>query len=387
MNPFKEIVQKNRAWLCLDCGKCSSVCPVTIHLVDGYASPRLLVETAVSSGEDAVLDDMLLWACLTCLRCSEICPSLVDFSSFIQDAREISRDKNLSGDCTHSGMIQTWGRMMTDPDLVQNRLEWLSDDLLTSDNSDTIYFPGCLPYYQQAFAELEIEGIEIARAGVKILNHLGIEPILLENERCCGHDQYWQGDLENFQKLAELNLDLIKNSGARRIITTCPECAYTLKHIYPEQVGDHKLQVLNLVELLEQSGFLNGDGKTSGVENGQVTYQDPCRLGRFQGIYQQPRDLIRHSGYEVIEMEHNRQSSICCGTSCWSTCGQLNKNIQTERLDEARKTGVDTLVTACIKCQIHLKCAQNGQHLEEEKVQIRDLTTLIAESILEMDNY
>ena len=381
MNSFKEIIQTNRAWLCLDCGKCSSVCPITIHLVDGYTSPRLLVETAVSSGEDSVLDDPLLWSCLTCQRCSEICPSLVDFSSFIQDARQIAQNKNLSGDCTHSGMIQTWGRLMTDPNLIQNRLDWLGDDLRTSKNSDTIYFPGCLPYYQEAFADLDIEGIEIARAAVKILNHLGIEPILLENERCCGHDQFWQGDMENFQRLAELNLDTIKESGAKRIITTCPECAYTLKHTYPEEVGDHGLQVMHLVELLDQSGFASGEGPESKDENGSVTYQDPCRLGRFSGIYEQPRDLIRQSGYELIEMNHNRQSSICCGTSCWSTCGQVNKKIQSERLSEARSTGADTLVTTCIKCQIHLKCAQKDPLREEEMVQIRDLTTIIAETI------
>jgi Fe-S oxidoreductase len=381
MNQFKEIIQTNRAWLCLDCGKCSSVCPITIHLVDGYTSPRLLVETAVSSGEDPVLENPLLWSCLTCQRCSEICPSLVDFSSFIQDARQIARNKNLSGDCTHSGMIQTWGRLMTDPNLIQNRLDWLSDDLQTSKDSDTIYFPGCLPYYEEAFANLGIEGIEIARAAVKILNHLGIEPILLENERCCGHDQFWQGDMENFHRLAELNLEMIKESGAKRIITTCPECAYTLKHTYPEEVGNHGLQVMHLVELLDQSGFASERAAEAKIDNGSVTYQDPCRLGRFSGVYQQPRDLIRNSGYELIEMDHNRQSSICCGTSCWSTCGQVNKKIQSERLSEARSTGADTLVTTCIKCQIHLKCAQKDPLREEDTVKIRDLTTIIAETI------
>jgi len=381
MNQFKEIIQTNRAWLCLDCGKCSSVCPITIHLVDGYTSPRLLVETAVSSGEDPVLENPLLWSCLTCQRCSEICPSLVDFSSFIQDARQIAQYKNLSGDCTHSGMIQTWGRLMTDPNLIQNRLDWLSDDLRTSKDSDTIYFPGCLPYYEEAFANLGIEGIEIARAAVKILNHLGIEPILLENERCCGHDQFWQGDMENFHRLAELNLEMIKESGAKRIITTCPECAYTLKHTYPEEVGNHGLQVMHLVELLDQSGFASERAAEAKIDNGSVTYQDPCRLGRFSGVYQQPRDLIRNSGYELIEMDHNRQSSICCGTSCWSTCGQVNKKIQSERLSEARSTGADTLVTTCIKCQIHLKCAQKDPLREEDTVKIRDLTTIIAETI------
>jgi len=381
MISFKEIVENNRAWLCLDCGKCSSICPITIHMVDGYTSPRLLVETAVSAGEDLVLDNSLLWSCLTCGRCSEICPSRVEFSAFVQESRQLARNKDLSGDCTHSGMIQTWGRMMTDPNLVQNRLDWLGNGLKTSQDSDTIFFPGCLPYYQEAFSGLEFEGIEIAISAVKILNHLGIEPILLENERCCGHDQFWQGDMETFQQLAELNLALFKDAGAKRIVTTCPECAYTLKHTYPDVIGDHNLEVLHLVELLGRSDLSLSGRIGEDITNGTVTYQDPCRLGRFEGVYQQPRDLIHMTGYELVEMEHNRGSSICCGTSCWSNCGSTNQRIQSERLEEARASGAGTLITTCLKCQIHLKCAQIGFEDENDLVEIRDLTTMIADLI------
>lgn len=119
MNSLTDIIQTNRIWFCLDCGKCSSVCPITRHTVNGYTSPRLLVETAISMGEDPVQEDPLFWSCLTCNACSEICPSDVHFSDFIQNIRVRARAKDLSGDCTHSGMIQTWGRMMTDPDLEQ----------------------------------------------------------------------------------------------------------------------------------------------------------------------------------------------------------------------------------------------------------------------------
>jgi heterodisulfide reductase subunit D len=275
MISFSEIVKNNRAWLCLDCGKCSSVCPITIHMVEGYSSPRLLVETAISAGEDLVFDDPLLWSCLTCGRCSEICPSQVEFSDFVQDSRQLARKKDLSGHCTHSGMIQTWGRMMTDPELEQNRLGWLDEGLKTSQNSDTIYFPGCLPYYHEAFKGLDFEGVEIARGAIKILNHIGIEPILLDNERCCGHDQFWQGDMDTFRDLAEKNLDLIKNSGAKRIVTTCPECKYTLKQTYPDEIGDHNIEVLHILELLAGSDFELSDSADPDVANSPVSYQDP----------------------------------------------------------------------------------------------------------------
>lgn len=382
MNTFAEIVQSNQAWLCLDCGKCSSVCPITIQLVDGYTSPRLLVEGAVNSGEDRVLEDPLLWSCLTCQRCAEICPSGVKFSEFIQDARQLAREQGQSGESTHSGMIQGWMRMMTDPALKQNRLDWIDDDLKTDQESEVIYFPGCLPYYDTVFGKLNVESTEIARAAVKILNQLGIEPMVLENERCCGHDPYWQGDMDTFRKLAELNLETISQTGAKRLITTCPECAYTLNSTYPEQVGNLGLEVMHITELLVEDENLHTLFPVNRSEQYPVTYQDPCRLGRFMGVYQQPRDLIQKLGYQLIEMDHFAHTSTCCGTSCWTNCGQLNKKVQTERLLEARSTKAEKLITSCVKCQIHYKCAQ-GDPLSGADIQldIQDLTTLIAERI------
>jgi len=382
VNTFAEIVQSNQAWLCLDCGKCSSVCPITLHLVDGYTSPRLLVEGAVNSGEDRVLEDPLLWSCLTCQRCTEICPSGVQFSEFIHDARQLAWEKGQSGDCTHSGTIQSWMRMMTDPALEQNRLDWIDDDLRIAPESEVIYFPGCLPYYDTVFGDLDVEGTEIARAAVKILNHLGIEPMVLENERCCGHDPYWQGDMDTFRKLAELNLEAISQTGAKRLVTTCPECAYTLKSTYPEQVGSLGLEVLHITELLAENDKFQKLFPTNSPELYPVTYQDPCRLGRFMGIYQQPRDLIQNLGYQLVEMDHYAHTSTCCGTSCWTTCGQLNKKVQSERLMEARSTGAEKLITSCVKCQIHYKCAQRDPISGSEiQIDIQDLTTLIAEKI------
>jgi Fe-S oxidoreductase len=272
-------------------------------------------------------------------------------------------------------MVQGWIRMMTQPDLKQDRLGWLDGDLKVDQESDTIYFPGCLPYYDAAFGDLEFEGLDIARSAVRVLNKLGIHPRILENERCCGHDQYWQGDMETFQSLAALNLEIIQKTEAKRIITTCPECAYTLGRTYPEEIGDLGMEVFHISEIL--AGQL--PNSTKGNKE-RVTFQDPCRLGRFTGIYQEPRDLITGIGYDLVEMDHNRSTSICCGTSCWSTCGQTNKKVQSDRLEEAESTGAEILVTACVKCQIHLRCAQLGPgNGESSQLPIRDLTTLVAE--------
>jgi heterodisulfide reductase subunit D len=374
---LRDAIDRNRAWYCLECGKCSAVCPITRWEGRSYTSPRLLVQKAIEGRGDEVLDDLLFWSCLTCKRCSELCPSDVHFSEFVRDARAVARDDGRSGECTHGEAIQTWGRMMARPELRQNRLGWLGDGLQVSGSSDTIYFAGCLPYYDALFAGLGVEGVRIAQAAVKILNHMGIQPQVLADERCCGHDQLWEGDVETFRALAALNLELLRASGARRVVTTCPECARTLKIDYPQLVGSHGLEVVHLAELMAEHGL-----QPASVQGRRATYQDPCRLGRHLGVYDAPRAVMAGLGLDLVEMERTRNGSLCCGTSCWTACGQVSKNIQVERLQQARATGADLLVTACIKCQIHFRCAQEDPALADEiGIEVRDLATLVAEAL------
>lgn len=378
-----EAISTNRAWYCMECGKCSAVCPITRWERRAYTSPRLLVEKAIEGHPQDVLNDYLFWSCLTCKRCSELCPSDVTFSEFLRDVRALARQNGCAGDCTHGDAIQTWGRMMTSPALKQQRLGWLSSDLKVSPGSDTVYFAGCLPYYDSLFNNLGVEGVKVAQAAVRILNLMGIEPQVLADERCCGHDQLWEGDVETFRSLARLNLEQLSAAGARRVVTTCPECARTLKFDYPRYMGQHNLEVLHLSELVA-SGLSSVTQPTAAEspECVRITYQDPCRLGRHMGVYEAPRQVMTSLGLELVEMERTRKSSLCCGTSCWTACGQVSKNIQVERLREAQATGAQLLVTACIKCQIHLKCAQSDPALADElAIPVRDWTTVVAERL------
>lgn len=384
MKTLQEIFNRNRAWLCMECGKCSSVCPITQWESRSYTSPRLLVEKALNGDTESVLADTLFWSCLSCKRCSELCPSDVFFSEFIRDARHLARQDNLCGPCTHGEVIQTWARMMIDPDLNQNRLGWLQDDLAVSHDSDTVYFTGCLPHYDALFAHLQFEGVAVARATVKILNALGIAPQILSSERCCGHDQLWEGDQETFTALAKLNLAQLERIGAKRIVTSCPECARTLAIDYPEKIGDHGIEVVHISQLAAQEVTNGALTLKPFLDRPVITYQDPCRLGRHLGIYADPRILLDRAGCHLVEMPDNQKSSQCCGTSCWTACGQVSKAVQAQRLAQARDTGAGLLVTACIKCQIHFKCAQQDVQLQETiGIDIRDITTLVADRLVE----
>jgi len=382
MGNLQDIINRNRAWYCLECGKCSAVCPITVWETRAYCSPRLLIEKALNHPSADVYEDPLFWSCLTCKRCSELCPSDVLFSEFIRDTRGLARNDGRAGNCSHGEVIQTWGAMMTDPELDQNRLDWLDRDLKVSDDSETLYFVGCLPYYEVQFKHLGIEGLGIARAAVRILNHFGIEPQVLSDERCCGHDQIWEGDTATFDALARLNLKRFRASKAKQIITTCPECARTLGVDYPQRVGEHGMEVLHLTQFISRQLAASKIEWGSELKNGQVTYQDACRLGRHLGVYEEPRMLLRASGLDLVEMERAQRSSLCCGTSCWTACGQVSKNIQVERLREAKATGAELLITSCVKCQIHFKCAQQDPTLENDiAIPIRDLTTVLADRL------
>jgi len=384
----KQAIQNNRAHYCLDCGKCTAVCPVSRR--EAAFSPRAFVEATIND-EKALLADNRLWACLTCRRCSEVCPSDVRFGEFTRDLRAWARGNGQEGHCSHGETIQTWMRLMADASLQQNRLDWLTPALRTSSTSNTVYFVGCLPYYDVLFQKIGAQGVEIAQSAVQVLNRLGIEPRVLADERCCGHDLLWEGDVSAFHRLAELNAATLRATGARRLVTTCPECAHTLRVEYRQQGHDVGMEVVHMAELVTRELGNRGIGESanqqigkSAIENrkSKITYHDPCRLGRYLQVYDEPRQVIAALGAELVEMENCRARSLCCGTSGWTNCGATAKSIQVDRLREAKATGAEVLVTACAKCQIHFKCAQADTQLGDElAIKIKDLTTLAAEAM------
>ena len=163
---------------------------------------------------------------------------------------------------------------------------------------------------------------------------------------------------------------------------TCPECAHTIKYEYPRHGIAHNLEIMHMSELLKDLVDQDRIAFRPETVSRQVTYQDPCRLARHMRICEEPRDVLATTGFDLVEMQKNKTQALCCGTSCWTACGRVNKQIQAERLMQAKATGAEMLITACIKCQIHLKCAQKDRMLQDDiGIEIRDLTTVVAEQI------
>jgi len=269
---------------------------------------------------------------------------------------------------------------MTGGNLCQERLGWLPPDIKLSAKYDTIFFVGCAPYLDVIFRDLGVNTLEGVKGALRLLNRAKIPFNLLANERCCGRDLLLQGDKEGFMALAQANMDEFNRFGVKKIITSCPECYYSLKIDYPKVLGSTVAEVVywtDVIAPLLQSGELH-----IGKLKGKATYQDPCTLGRGLRIFDSPRQVLDAvDGLELVEMEQSREKALCCGASSWVHCGAANRQIQDERLTQAEATGAGILVTSCPKCQIHLKCAQRSRNGRMPEIDIQDLTGLVARSL------
>jgi heterodisulfide reductase subunit D len=378
---LEEIVQQTKTYYCLECGKCSSMCPISKY--DPKYSPRVMVEEGLLGLQDDLVYNKKLFSCLGCLACQSKCPSDVDYINFVREARGLASAAKQHGDYAHAGAMQSITTIMARPSVKQNRLQWLQNNgCKTKQTGEVMYFVGCAPYIEALMEDIPSQPLAMAASALKLLNAVGIEPVVSPNEKCCGHDMLWLGEVETFKKLAEHNAAMIKESGVKKIVFSCPEGYRTFKLDYPNVV---KLdcEVVHISELLAEK-VESGELKFKEMKK-KVTFQDPCRLGRHMGVFDAPRKVLAAiPGLELIEMPHNREESICCGTSCFTNCDSYSKLIRVDRLSEAKATGAEILVTACPKCQTHFKCAMlnkgevKGPDLQME---VTDLVNIAANAM------
>jgi Fe-S oxidoreductase len=311
----------------------------------------------------------------------ERCNYNVKYTDFIRALRHKALKAGTEIHYNHGGTPHAVMHMMSHKEIKQNRINWIPNDIKIHERSDTAFFTGCAPYFDVLLNNLEINTVEGIKGALKLLNHADIPFTVLPNERCCGRDLILLGDTEGFLALARANMQEFNRRGIENIITSCPECYYTLKVDYPKFLDKWDINVVHITEklapLLESGQIKLGNLKQ------KVTFQDPCTLGRYSRIFDEPRDILKSIGdLEIAEMDNNQETALCCGASPWAHCGSVNKLIQKERLAQAGATGASLLVTACPKCQIHFKCAQNNTaDSDVSQIEICDLYELAAKSL------
>ena len=381
MPELAETAKQTRAWACYDCGKCTATCPIS--RAGGNYSPRRHVLATNLGQHREILGNGTLFSCLTCSLCDQRCPAEVGYTQLVQKLRELSHREGVEPECPHGGALQSVMRMMAQGGTQQDRLGWLTGDLKTESKKGTIfYWTGCAMYYDAFFPDFQVQTLAGIRAAVRLMNHLDVQPVVSPEERCCGHDLLWNGDRKSFERLARHNVKLVAESGAEVLVVSCAECLRTWKIDYEPFFESKPPRIVHISEFL--SDRLD-DLKFKANGPRRVTYQDPCRLGRHLGIYNDPRRMLAAvPGLELTEMRRSRQGAMCCAGGTWSNCDRFAKQIQVDRLREARATGAQVLVTACPKCQVHFRCAMKDPNLEGEiEIEMRDVAEILADALEE----
>lgn len=318
-----------------------------------------------------IIESRDVWSCLGCAQCNTRCPALIDIAEFNRSYRHQARKAGFLPKESHHGILQTITRLQT-RSVNQKRNDWAKDTGNFKETGDIFYFVGCLPYFDITFNYLNLSPLNSAKNALTLLNRIGIEPVISNDERCCGHDAICSGDVDTFHELALWNLEVIKASGAKTVLFSCPEGYATFKYFYSRYFGKLPFDVIHLVDYLARE--LPRSELKFHLSSGEViTYQDPCRLGRWDHLFDKPRQLLTMvPGTKLVEMERTRENALCCGTSAWMECSRCSKVIQIERLTEAKQTKADKLITACPKCQIHLTCAQSNEDID---IRVEDIYT------------
>ena len=377
---LRRLVTTYDVHACQDCGKCSSACPLA--LIGKPFSPRAIASAVITGGIHAPGVQENAWSCLTCGICFERCPSAVNFPAFIKDLRHLYRQTELPGQEVHGGFFHSLQRSMTSKSVTPRRWTGLPEGIRVDPESTTLFFGGCAPYYDIFFGKhSDVQTNRILLDSLRLLNFFDVAPRLLADERCCGHDLLWSGDRENFLRLARLNVERLHDLGIETVITTCPECYLTLHTTYAQMGLEPRFQVVHLYDFLEEQ-IDKGAVGFKPLERA-ITFQDSCRLGRLEGRTDLPRKLLKRlKPVRFTEMKESGNSSICCGNCAWTGCDSYSKAMQVKRLEQAHATGSDLLVTACPKCQIHLKCAMEDPFRRDQlEIETMDLASVIAQTI------
>ena len=234
---------------CLDCGKCTSVCPVA--RAGNTYSPRRVIRGLVEGRTDGMGD--AIWSCLTCMYCDTRCPQEVPVSGAMPPLRHQSRLAGEKPPFTRCSAMDAVAAIQSQAELAQDRMDWIPSDVKIDPESKTLFFVGCLPYFDAFFTENEVNTLESAVATIRILNALGIEPAVLPDERCCGHDQLWSGEEEVFERLAKMNVAMFKRIQPELVVTVCPECSMTLEREYRRRFGVPDCEIKHISQLVAEN--------------------------------------------------------------------------------------------------------------------------------------
>jgi len=339
-----DVLDVVRDWniRCAQCGDCKVFNPIFLpccppghrfQFNSYYATGRLMIGRGLSEGALSLEDDDVIeriYTCTACRACDENCGNfpkdhIVDV---IQGLRQMALDlKNIATEKVE--VVYRAGCLLSlDPEMHGTALDTIS-------------------LLQQAGVDVGIEGKE---------------------EVCCGGRAYEIGQMAEFTKYAEHNIEAYNGAGVSKVVVSCADGLSHLKLLYPKVNKKMNFEVLHMVEYLDQL-IKEGRFKFTRQVPMKVTYHDPCHLGRYAEIYDPPRDILKSiPGLELVEMERSREFSWCCGAGAGVKQAYPDFALWTaaERIKEAKETGAEALVTSCPWCEKNFRDAikEFGESIE-----------------------
>lgn len=399
VNKLEDLPKTNilDGFACIMCNRCQDVCPAYVtgkelspsaleinkryymrdHMTDlagGSESEFSLVGMAIS--ESAV------WACTSCGACIDICPvgnePMMDILNIRRDAVLMQSEFPAELQGAFKGM-ERQGNPWQAP--REDRFKWakgLEIPVPTVDenpNFDILYWTGCAVNYDPR-AQLT------ARALVKILNTAGVNfAVLGEQENCTGDVARRAGKEDLYFELATGNVETLNEVNPKRIVVTCPHCYQNIGKEYPQFGGNY--EVVHHTELIEElmaAGKVPASASPKKMSN--VTFHDPCYLGRHNDVVEAPRNVLGLVTENLIEMPRSKKSSFCCGAGgaqFWKEEEHGTKAVNVERYEEAKATGAEVLAVGCPFCAQMFETAKAND--SGTGMIIKDVAELIAENL------
>ncbi|NJD52974.1 MAG: 4Fe-4S dicluster domain-containing protein [Candidatus Methanoperedens sp.] len=386
------------SYSCTECGRCTDNCPATN--TGKVLDPRLIIlnmkvnllvngpgiirneETVIpliGSGKEGSVAEQALWDCTTCGACMEVCPVFIEHVvEIVQMRRNLVEMKAKVPEeliALFENIEQRsnpWGIAPGD------RAKWAADldvKLFEPGKTEYLFYVGC-------FGSFDARSKKVSQAISKILNDSGISWGLLgKEELCCGDSMRRLGNEFVFDSMTQENIRLFNEKGIKKIITQCPHCYNTFKNDY-RQYG-MELEVVHHTDLINdmiKSGKLKLD---DAKDFGNLVFHDSCYLGRYNGIYEAPRNVIASiTGQAPIEMERHKDRSFCCGAGggrMWME-EATGKLINIERVEEAMKKDPKTICVCCPYCMTMFEDGIKGIKADD-KVQVLDLAEIVSAAL------
>ncbi|MFX0151830.1 MAG: (Fe-S)-binding protein, partial [Candidatus Hodarchaeota archaeon] len=239
-----------------------------------------------------------------------------------------------------------------------------------STNNEYLFYVGCVGSYEQ-------RGQEMAKAFMKLLDRTNQSYGLLgTDEECDGNEVYMLGEKGLFKELVQKNIDTFENLGVKKVVTLSPHSYNIMKNKY---YGLKNIEIFHYTQLLNE--IIQNHNVSLSQINTKVTYHDPCYLGRYNGVYDIPREILESiPGVELIEMPRNRDNSFCCGGGSgnfvYDLLGRSEESPNIIRVKEAYETGAESLIVTCPSCKMMLDDAVKKEQLENE-IMVKDLSEFI----------